>query len=136
MDARTYTFDVTPDGDGTVSGNVVVSVAAGSATDAAGNTSVASNTLSVTFDGSAPDVAADSLTTFGDTRLSAQFDRIYDKIVPPEQSLRMAEKLKTRGIEVAYHAFAGEGHGFRMARTITAVLEAELDFLRRVLRLG
>jgi ATP-dependent protease HslVU (ClpYQ) peptidase subunit len=26
-------------------------------------------------------IAADSLTTFGDTRLSAQFDRIYDKIV-------------------------------------------------------
>jgi dipeptidyl aminopeptidase/acylaminoacyl peptidase len=59
-----------------------------------------------------------------------------DKIVPPEQSRRMAEKLKARGIEVAYHAFPGEGHGFRMARTITAVLAAELDFLRRVLRLG
>jgi ATP-dependent protease HslVU (ClpYQ) peptidase subunit len=26
-------------------------------------------------------IAADSLTTFGDTRLSAQYDRIYDKIV-------------------------------------------------------
>jgi ATP-dependent HslUV protease subunit HslV len=26
-------------------------------------------------------IAADSLTTFGDTRLSAQFDRIYDKIM-------------------------------------------------------
>ncbi|HUH95630.1 MAG TPA: MFS transporter [Casimicrobiaceae bacterium] len=26
-------------------------------------------------------IAADSLTTFGDTRLSAEFDRIYDKIV-------------------------------------------------------
>ena len=26
-------------------------------------------------------IAADSLTTFGDTRLSAQFDRTYDKIV-------------------------------------------------------
>ena len=59
-----------------------------------------------------------------------------DKIVPPEQSRRMAEQLKARGIEVAYHLFPGEGHGFRMARTITAVLEAELAFLRRVLRLG
>jgi dipeptidyl aminopeptidase/acylaminoacyl peptidase len=59
-----------------------------------------------------------------------------DKIVPPEQSRRMAETLESRGIEVAYHAFPGEGHGFRMARTITAVLEAELDFLLRVLRLG
>mgnify|MGYP003300804197 CR=1 FL=1 len=26
-------------------------------------------------------IAADSLTTFGDTRLTAKFDRIYDKIV-------------------------------------------------------
>jgi ATP-dependent HslUV protease subunit HslV len=26
-------------------------------------------------------IAADSLTTFGDTRLSAQFDRVYDKIM-------------------------------------------------------
>jgi dipeptidyl aminopeptidase/acylaminoacyl peptidase len=63
------------------------------------------------------------------------FQGLEDRIVPPEQSRRMADALKARGVEVAYHAFPGEGHGFRMAKTIVAVLEAELAFLRRVLKL-
>ena len=42
---------------------------------------------------------------------------------------------RKRGIDVAYHEFAGEGHGFRRAETIIAVLEAELAFLQRALRL-
>lgn len=37
---------------------------------------------------------------------------------------------------MAYHEFAGEAHGFRRADTIIAVLEAELAFLRRAMRLG
>jgi dipeptidyl aminopeptidase/acylaminoacyl peptidase len=64
------------------------------------------------------------------------FQGLEDRIVPAEQSRRMAEALKARGIEVAYHAFAGEGHGFRRAETIAAVLEAELAFFTRTLRLG
>jgi dipeptidyl aminopeptidase/acylaminoacyl peptidase len=63
------------------------------------------------------------------------FQGLEDKVVPPEQSRGMLARLKQRGIDVAYHEFAGEAHGFRRAETITAVLEAELAFLRRVLRL-
>jgi dipeptidyl aminopeptidase/acylaminoacyl peptidase len=64
------------------------------------------------------------------------FQGLDDKVVPPEQSRLIVEKLRQRGIEVAYHEFPGEAHGFRKAETIIAVLEAELAFLCRVLRLG
>ncbi|MBO0763068.1 MAG: S9 family peptidase [Hyphomicrobiaceae bacterium] len=64
------------------------------------------------------------------------FQGLDDKVVPPEQSRLIVEKLRGRGIEVAYHEFPGEAHGFRKAETIIAVLEAELAFLQRVLRLG
>lgn len=64
------------------------------------------------------------------------FQGLDDSIVPPEQSRLIADKLRRRGIDVELHEFAGEGHGFRQAATIIAVLEAELAFLRRVLRLG
>jgi dipeptidyl aminopeptidase/acylaminoacyl peptidase len=64
------------------------------------------------------------------------FQGLDDKVVPPEQSRLIVEKLRARGIEVEYHEFEGEGHGFRKAETIMAVLEAELAFLRRVMRVG
>ena len=64
------------------------------------------------------------------------FQGLDDKVVPPEQSRLIVEKLTRRGIDVAIHEFAGEAHGFRKAETIVAVLEAELTFLQRVLRLG
>ncbi|HEY1243828.1 MAG TPA: prolyl oligopeptidase family serine peptidase [Hyphomicrobiaceae bacterium] len=63
------------------------------------------------------------------------FQGLDDKVVPPEQSRLIVEKLRARGIEVAYHEFPGEAHGFRKAETIVAVLEAELAFLQRMLRL-
>jgi dipeptidyl aminopeptidase/acylaminoacyl peptidase len=63
------------------------------------------------------------------------FQGLDDKVVPPEQSRRMVRRLQQRGVDVAYHEFAGEGHGFRRAETIIAVLQAELVFLRRVLGL-
>ena len=63
------------------------------------------------------------------------FQGLDDMVVPPEQSRLIVEKLTRRGIDVAYHEFAGEAHGFRKAETIVAVLEAELAFLQRVLRL-
>lgn len=63
------------------------------------------------------------------------FQGLDDKVVPPEQSRIIVDKLRQRGIDVEYHEFAGEGHGFRKAVTIIAVLEAELAFLQRVLRL-
>jgi dipeptidyl aminopeptidase/acylaminoacyl peptidase len=64
------------------------------------------------------------------------FQGLDDNIVPPQQSRLMADALKARGVDVEYHAFAGEGHGFRKASTIIAVLEAELVFLRRALQLA
>jgi dipeptidyl aminopeptidase/acylaminoacyl peptidase len=64
------------------------------------------------------------------------FQGLDDKVVPPEQSRLIVDKLRARSIDVQLHEFAGEGHGFRKAETIIAVLEAELAFLRRVLRLG
>ena len=64
------------------------------------------------------------------------FQGLEDKVVPPEQSRLIVTKLKQRGIDVEYREFAGEGHGFRKAETIIAVLEAELAFLQRVLKIG
>jgi dipeptidyl aminopeptidase/acylaminoacyl peptidase len=64
------------------------------------------------------------------------FQGLDDKVVPPEQSRMIVEKLKERGIEVAYHEYAGEGHGFRKAETIVSVLEAELAFLRRAMKVA
>jgi len=72
----------------------------------------------------------------GITAPAILFQGLDDKVVPPEQSRLIVDKLRRRGIDVAYHEFAGEGHGFRNAETIVAVLEAELAFLRRALRLG
>ena len=63
------------------------------------------------------------------------FQGLEDKVVPPEQSRLIMDKLKRRGVKVAYHEFAGEGHGFRKAETIVAVLEAELAFLREAMSL-
>jgi dipeptidyl aminopeptidase/acylaminoacyl peptidase len=63
------------------------------------------------------------------------FQGLDDKVVPPDQSRLIVDRLKRRGVDVAYHEFAGETHGFRKAETIAAVLEAELAFLQRALRL-
>lgn len=64
------------------------------------------------------------------------FQGLDDKVVPPEQSRLIVDKLRARGIDVAYHEYAGEAHGFRRAETIIAVLEAELAFLQRVMGVG
>ena len=64
----------------------------------------------------------------------------YNTINPPGMERACARHLgallEAAGFRVAYHEFAGEGHGFRKAETIVAVLEAELAFLQRVLRLA
>jgi len=63
------------------------------------------------------------------------FQGLDDKVVPPEQSRLMHRTLREKGIDSEIHEFAGEGHGFRKAETITAVLTAELAFLTRSLNL-
>lgn len=60
------------------------------------------------------------------------FQGLDDKVVTPAQSESMAAAMQRRGVAVEYHAFAGEGHGFRRAATIAHCLEAELAFYGRV----
>lgn len=64
------------------------------------------------------------------------FQGLDDKVVPPEQSRLIHASLAARGVPTELHEFAGEGHGFRQAASIAAVLEAELAFLRRAMGLA
>ena len=57
---------------------------------------------------------------------------LEDKIVPPDQAERMVDALRSKGVPVAYLAFEGEQHGFRMAENIQRATEAELDFYGRI----
>ena len=56
------------------------------------------------------------------------FQGLEDKVVPPDQSEKMAEAVRAKGLPVAYLAFEGEQHGFRKAETIIRCFEAELYF--------
>ena len=56
-----------------------------------------------------------------------------DAVVPPSQSELIVNALRQRGVPVAYLLFDGEGHGFRSATTLRRALEAEEQFLDRVL---
>ncbi|MCH7932174.1 MAG: prolyl oligopeptidase family serine peptidase, partial [Proteobacteria bacterium] len=62
----------------------------------------------------------------------AFFQGLEDKIVLPDQSERMANALRAKGLPVAYLAFEGEQHGFRRAENIEAALEGELYFYGRI----
>ena len=62
------------------------------------------------------------------------FQGLEDKVVPPDQSERMADAVRAKGLPVAYIAFEGEQHGFRKAETIIRCLEAELFFYGAVFR--
>jgi len=62
------------------------------------------------------------------------FQGLEDKVVPPDQSERMAEAARAKGLPVAYIAFEGEQHGFRKADTIIRCLEGELYFYGAVFR--
>lgn len=53
-------------------------------------------------------------------------------MVPPNQAESMVNALRQNGIAVSYLLFAGEQHGFRIAKTIARVLEAELYFYGKV----
>jgi dipeptidyl aminopeptidase/acylaminoacyl peptidase len=64
------------------------------------------------------------------------FQGLDDRVVPPSQSEAMVASLRARGIEAEYHAFEGEGHGFRRADTLATCLEEELAFYRRILGLA
>jgi dipeptidyl aminopeptidase/acylaminoacyl peptidase len=56
------------------------------------------------------------------------FQGVEDKVVPPDQSEKMADAVRAKGLPVAYLAFEGEQHGFRKAETIIRCFESELYF--------
>jgi dipeptidyl aminopeptidase/acylaminoacyl peptidase len=56
-----------------------------------------------------------------------------DPIVPPDQAERMVAALRARGVRCDHVVFAGEGHGFRRAETLTRCAELEIAFVRDVL---
>lgn len=56
-----------------------------------------------------------------------------DKVVPPDQTERLAAALRQRGIAVAVIVFDNEAHGFRRAENIERALEAEYFFYSRAL---
>jgi dipeptidyl aminopeptidase/acylaminoacyl peptidase len=60
------------------------------------------------------------------------FQGLEDRVVPPNQAELIVEALREKGLPVAYLAFEGEQHGFRMAENIVRSLEAELYFYGRV----
>ncbi|MGC9400321.1 MAG: prolyl oligopeptidase family serine peptidase [Anaerolineae bacterium] len=60
------------------------------------------------------------------------FQGLEDEVVPPNQTERMFEALKAKGVPVAYVPFEGEQHGFRRAENIKRALDAELYFYSRI----
>jgi dipeptidyl aminopeptidase/acylaminoacyl peptidase len=63
------------------------------------------------------------------------FQGLDDRVVPPDQTERMALSLGERGVPVEVHLFPGEGHGFRDGAVQQRVLEATEAFFRRHLGL-
>ena len=57
---------------------------------------------------------------------------LEDAVVPPDQTERMADALRGKGLPVACLMFEGEQHGFRQAANIRRAAEAELYFYGRV----
>ena len=59
------------------------------------------------------------------------FQGLEDRVVPAEQTERMALALSGNGVPVEVHLFPGEGHGFRDSAVRIRVLEATEAFFRR-----
>jgi dipeptidyl aminopeptidase/acylaminoacyl peptidase len=59
---------------------------------------------------------------------------LEDKIVPPDQSEKMFESVRAKGIPTAYLPFEGEQHGFRKAENMKRAMEAELYFYSKVFK--
>lgn len=61
------------------------------------------------------------------------FQGLDDTVVQPAHSEWIVDAVHARGLPVGYLAFAGEGHGFRIAANQIRSLEAELWFYGHVL---
>ncbi len=59
------------------------------------------------------------------------FQGLEDRVVPPEQTERMALALSANSVPVEVHLFPGEGHGFRASEVRIRVLEATEAFFGR-----
>ena len=60
------------------------------------------------------------------------FQGLEDKVVPPNQAELIVDAMRNKGLPVAYLAYEGEQHGFRMGKNIKRTLEAELYFYSRI----
>ncbi len=60
----------------------------------------------------------------------AIFQGSADKVVPPEQSERIVERLRAKGVPYVYRLYEGEGHGFRKAETLADYYQTAEHFLR------
>jgi dipeptidyl aminopeptidase/acylaminoacyl peptidase len=60
------------------------------------------------------------------------FQGLEDKVVPPNQAELIVDAMRKKGLPVAYIAYEGEQHGFRIAKNIKRTLEAELYFYSRI----
>ncbi|HEY9289454.1 MAG TPA: S9 family peptidase [Candidatus Dormibacteraeota bacterium] len=60
------------------------------------------------------------------------FQGLEDKIVPPNQAELIVAAMRKKGLPVAYIAFEGEQHGFRIAKNIKRSLEGELYFYSKI----
>ncbi len=55
-----------------------------------------------------------------------------DPVVPPNQSEKMFQAARARGVPTAYLLFEGEQHGFRKAENIKRAFEAEFYFYSKI----
>src|SRR5256885_25383 len=60
------------------------------------------------------------------------FQGLEDKVVPPDQSEKIFEAVKAKGLPVAYIPYEWEQHGFRRAENIKRSYEAELYFYSKI----
>jgi dipeptidyl aminopeptidase/acylaminoacyl peptidase len=63
------------------------------------------------------------------------FQGTEDKVVLPDQTIKMLEALKKKEIPCGVIMFEGERHGFSKAETVKKCLEGELYFYQRILGL-
>lgn len=60
------------------------------------------------------------------------FQGLEDKIVPPNQAEIIVDAMRKKKLPVAYIAFEGEQHGFRIATNIKRALTGELYFYSKI----
>jgi len=60
------------------------------------------------------------------------FQGLEDKVVPPDQSEKIFQAVKAKGLPVAYIPYEWEQHGFRRAENVKRSYEAELYFYSKI----